>query len=131
MILPLVLLVAIGFGTAAPQHARGAPPAPDGERRDDAGSGGRRWLASLGDYYTIKNETEYSSCPEGYPSYGRLGDLLTSWSPNQPDVPEGGVIERLQVSEMRDVAMFFLIRMWLCGGGCGLPSVLCVGTWKY
>eukprot|EP00903_Cladosiphon_okamuranus_P006282 g6164.t1 len=58
--------------------------------------------------YTIKNETEYSSCPEGYPSYGRLGDLLTAWSPNQPDVPEGVVIERLQVLNYTDPAQLAL-----------------------
>lgn len=94
----MVLLAAVGFGTAAPRQVRGAP-ALEERRKDD----GPRLLASLDDY-AIKNETEYSSCPEGYPSYGKLGDLLTAWNPNQPNVPEGGVIERLQVSEM----FFFL-----------------------
>lgn len=48
--------------------------------------------------YVRKAESAYSSCPDGYPSFGKLGDLLRAWSPNEPDVPEGGVIERLQVS---------------------------------
>lgn len=112
MLLSLVLLVVVGFGTAAPQHARGSPPAAreQEERRKDDGHGsgsGGRFLAAL-DRYTIRNETEYSSCPEGYPAYGKLGDLLTAWSPNQPDVPEGVVIERLQVREMQSAVFLSL-----------------------
>lgn len=40
----------------------------------------------------------YSSCQKGYPYFGKLGELLRAWSPNEPDAPEGGVVERLQVS---------------------------------
>eukprot|EP00752_Nemacystus_decipiens_P008785 g7839.t1 len=100
MLLSLVLLVAFGFGTAAPQHARGSPALEDDRREDDGFS---RLLGSHTEYKT-KNETEYASCPEGYPAFGRLGDLLTAWSPNQPDVPEGVVIERLQVLNFTDPA---------------------------
>lgn len=102
MLLPLALLIAVGFRIAAPQHVRGAPALEEEERRNDDGRSGR-FLAM--DDYSVKNETEYTSCPEGYPSYDRLGDLLTAWSPNQPEVPEGGVIERLQV---RASAILFL-----------------------
>lgn len=99
MLLSLVLLVAVGLTSAASQHARG-PPAPlEDERSNEDGL--RRFLASVTDY-SIKEETEYASCPEGYPAFGRLGDLLTAWNPNEPDVPEGVVIERLQVSVMAE-----------------------------
>ena len=46
----------------------------------------------------LKQEQAYSSCPEGYPAYGTLGDLLKAWNPNDPDVPEDVVVERLRVS---------------------------------
>lgn len=48
--------------------------------------------------FATKPEEEYASCPEGYPAFGKLGDLLTAWSPNQAEVPDDGVIERLRVS---------------------------------
>lgn len=48
--------------------------------------------------YARKPESAYTSCPDGYPTFGKLGEMLRAWSPNEPDVPEGGVIERLQVS---------------------------------
>lgn len=32
---------------------------------------------------------DFSSCPHDYPGFGRLGDLLKAWSPNQPEAPEG------------------------------------------
>lgn len=32
---------------------------------------------------------DFSSCPRDYPGFGRLGDLLKAWSPNQPEAPEG------------------------------------------
>lgn len=120
MLLSLVLLVAVGLGPSAAQHVRGAPAIEEQQRRKDGGS---RFLASLNEF-SIKNETEYSSCPEGYPSYGRLGDLLTAWSPNQPDVPEGGVIERLQVrwrciAESRVLSTTSSISTGGCRG-CGL-----------
>lgn len=44
------------------------------------------------------DELAYRSCPEGYPAFGKLGELMRAWSPNDPDVPEGVVIERLHVS---------------------------------
>lgn len=110
MILPLVLFIAAGHGVADAQHVRGgvAEAATEGwqqqrpqeERRDEVVVEPTNWrsrVLALGDY-EIKEETEYSSCPEGYPSYGKLGELLTAWSPNQPDVPEEGVVERLQVT---------------------------------
>lgn len=118
MLLSLALLVAVGLTSSASQHARGAPPAAplEEERRKDDGGSSSRFLASLVDY-GIKNETEYASCPEGYPAYGRLGDLLTAWSPNQPEVPEGVVIERLQVSVLacRQSAVFFLSLLVVAG----------------
>lgn len=103
MLLALVFLLATGHETAATQHVRGAAGLED-EEEISTELGFRTYeqqqsrnLPSLHDYET-KGEDEYSSCPEGYPSYGRLGDLLTAWSPNQPEVPEGGVLERLRVS---------------------------------
>lgn len=61
----------------------------------------RRWLAfGRGNKSgpDLKDESAYSHCPEGYPAFGRLGELLTAWNPNQPDEPEGVVVERLHVS---------------------------------
>lgn len=46
----------------------------------------------------LKDELAYSSCPEGYPAFSTLGGLLRAWNPNDPDVPEGVVEERLHVS---------------------------------
>lgn len=31
----------------------------------------------------------YQDCPANYPDYGRQGDLLRAWSPNEPHAPEG------------------------------------------
>lgn len=92
--LTFIVVVAIGFGTAGPGHVGvEAGGAGTEERRNGDQS---RILPSLAEY-AIKGESEYSNCPEGYPSFGTLGDLLTAWNPNQPEVPEGGVIERLKV----------------------------------
>lgn len=37
-----------------------------------------------------------SRCSGDYPLFGRLGELLEAWSPNDPDVPQG-LEEKLQV----------------------------------
>lgn len=52
----------------------------------------------LGFGFTLKDEASYISCPQGYPAFGELGKLLRAWSPNDPEVPEGVVVERLKVS---------------------------------
>lgn len=90
------LLLIIGYGTAAPRHVRGEAARVASEERRNGEDKQQRVLPSLVDY-DIKGEDKYSSCPEGYPAFGTLGDLLTAWSPNQPEVPDGGVIERLRV----------------------------------
>ncbi|CAM9590594.1 unnamed protein product [Choristocarpus tenellus] len=35
-------------------------------------------------------------CPQSYPTYGLLGDMLGAWNPNDPDVPSG-FVEKLEV----------------------------------
>ncbi|CAM9431615.1 unnamed protein product [Ectocarpus sp. 12 AP-2014] len=108
MILPLVLFIAAGHGLADAQHVQGVAEAaiggqqqqqPPGEERRDEVVEPTHWRSRIlgTEEYEVKEETEYSSCPQGYPSYGKLGELLTAWSPNQPEVPEEGVVERLQV----------------------------------
>lgn len=44
-----------------------------------------------------EDESAFTSCPEGYPSFGKLGELLRAWSPNEPEEPAGAVEQRLQV----------------------------------
>jgi len=93
----IFFLLVVGQGAAAPRHVRGEAGGAESEERRNGVENEQRVLPSLADY-DIKGEDKYSSCPEGYPAFGTLGDLLTAWSPNQPEVPEGGVIERLRVS---------------------------------
>ncbi len=91
-----VLLLVIGYGEASPRHVRGEAGGVDSEERRNGEDTQHRVLPTLAEY-DIKGEDKYSSCPEGYPAFGTLGDLLKAWSPNQPEVPQGGVIERLRV----------------------------------
>lgn len=39
----------------------------------------------------------FDHCPPEYPEFGRLGEILEAWSPNQPEVPET-FTESLRVS---------------------------------
>lgn len=118
----LVLVLAAVFGTVT-QHvgveAReeerrelDEPSVPAGDEFDFAAAGNSdRTLSS--DTYIRKPESVYSSCPDGYPTFGKLGEMLRAWSPNEPDVPEGGVIERLQVSAqhtLRYLVVFLVAR---------------------
>lgn len=65
----------------------------------------RRNLNNVEQPGELKDELAYSSCPEGYPAFGTLGDLLRAWNPNDPDVPEGVVEERLHVSGVDSPAL--------------------------
>ncbi|CAN0114249.1 unnamed protein product [Pylaiella littoralis] len=132
-LLALLFLLSTIHGTAATNHVRGATAGVDpqeGERREREDSGPdldfsrdshesnqqqqqqqqqhrqlHRSRPSL-EEHAAKGEELYASCPEGYPSFGKLGDLLTAWSPNQPEVPEGGVIEKLRVLNYSDPEQF-------------------------
>lgn len=73
------------------------------------------------DDYELKGEEEYASCPESYPSFGTLGELLKAWNPNQPEVPEGGVVERLRVSRVR-------VRLRVSTAAVGLLLLLYIST---
>lgn len=103
----IVLVLAAVCGTATKhvgvggreeeRRELGERSVPTGDEFDFAAAGkADRKLASY--TYLRKAESAYSSCPDGYPTFGKLGEMLRAWSPNEPDVPEGGVIERLQVS---------------------------------
>lgn len=98
----LIRLVLLVFGAICSRATQGADGL-EGRTTLDAVLTGDEFAPGednrklFGDYMP-KDESAYGPCPDGYPAFGKLGDLLRAWSPNEPDVPEGGVIERLHVS---------------------------------
>lgn len=104
MMIAFIVALAMGQRAAAAHSVRGGA-APEHKLEDADGLVLDTWENEQEDRmlanvrgYELQGEDQYSSCPEGYPSFGKLGELLKTWNPNQADVPEAGVIERLQVS---------------------------------